>query len=245
MMNVPQPTLNPTLTERVEQLDWTVAQESLFEHGFAKLGPLLSPAECSYFRARYDDEVLYRSHIHMARYGFGKGEYKYFSYPLPDPLTTIRSASYTPLSMIANHWNERLSRDTRYPDSHDGYIAHCHEKGQKRPTPLILKYGAGDYNCLHQDLYGEEYFPFQMAVMLSKPEEEFTGGEFVLVENRPRMQSRPQVVSLKQGEAIVFAVNERPRLGSRGYHRTTLRHGVSEVTSGTRYMLGVIYHDAT
>lgn len=245
MMNALSPTPDIPLAERIYQLDWTAAQESLLERGFARLGPLLSAAECSYSRASYEEDKLYRSHIRMARYNFGKGEYKYFRYPLPDLLSTLRSASYTPLSMIANIWNERLSRDTRYPEAHADYIAHCHAKGQRRPTPLILRYGAGDYNCLHQDLYGQEYFPFQMAIMLSKPGEEFTGGEFVLVENRPRLQSRPQVISPKQGEAIVFAVNERPRPGSRGYHRTTLRHGVSEIASGSRHMLGIIYHDAT
>ncbi|WP_417465242.1 2OG-Fe(II) oxygenase [Kordiimonas sp.] len=245
MMNAPAHDFTMPLKERTTVLDWAKAEESLLERGFAKLGPLLSPAECAYFRARYEDEALYRSHIHMARYSFGKGEYKYYRYPLPDPLATMREASFKPLSHIANRWNERLSRGTRYPQAHADYTARCHAKGQQRPTPLILKYEAGDYNCLHQDLYGEEYFPFQMAVLLSDPETEFTGGEFVLVENRPRMQSRPQVVSFKQGEAVVFAVNERPRLGSRGYHRTSLRHGVSEITSGMRYMLGVIYHDAT
>ncbi|WP_309545680.1 2OG-Fe(II) oxygenase [Asticcacaulis biprosthecium] len=180
----------------------------------------------------------------MARHGFGQGEYKYFAYPLPDVVSRLREALYPPLATIANRWNERMDVGVRYPERHGDYLAQCHAAGQARPTPLLLKYEAGDYNCLHQDLYGEMVFPLQVAVLLSQPEEEFTGGEFVLTEQRPRMQSRPQVVPLQKGDAVVFAVHNRPVQGSRGDYRVNMRHGVSRLRSGRRYAMGVIFHDA-
>lgn len=233
-----------SVADRLKATDWTRVQSELMNDGYSLLKGLLGEGECLDFRAAYDDETRYRKQVFMARHGYGEGDYRYFRYPLPDTLETLRRESFPPLARAANEWATRLGRDVCFPESHDAFRQRCNEKGQLRPTPLILKYGKGGYNRLHQDLYGEVYFPFQMAVLLSKPGEEFGGGEFVLVENRPRMQSRPRVVPLAQGDAVVFAVNERPQRGKTGYHKVSLRHGVADITHGNRYTLGVIYHDA-
>jgi hypothetical protein len=233
-----------SLAERLKATDWARVQSDLMEDGYSMLKGLLSADECHDFRAAYDDEARYRKQVIMARHGYGEGDYHYFRYPLPTTLATLRRESFPPLARAANEWAKRLGRDTRFPEDHDTFSALCHEKGQRRPTPLILRYGKGGYNRLHQDLYGEVYFPFQMAILLSEPGQEFDGGEFVLVENRPRMQSRPRVVPLTQGDAVIFAVNERPQMGKNGYHKVSLRHGVADITAGVRFTLGVIYHDA-
>ncbi|HAP12429.1 MAG TPA: proline hydroxylase, partial [Afipia sp.] len=196
------------------------------------------------FAGLYGEDGIFRSHIIMARHGFGRGEYKYFSYPLPDIISALRTALYPQLAPIANRWNESMGIDVRYPAEHADFITRCHKAGQTRPTPLLLQYNAGDYNCLHQDLYGEHVFPLQVAVLLSEPERDFTGGEFVLTEQRPRMQSRAAVVPLKQGDAVVFAVHHRPVQGTRGTYRVNLRHGVSQLRSGHRHTVGIIFHDA-
>ncbi len=212
--------------------------------GWAILPRLLAPETCATLAANYDDEVQFRSRIVMARHGFGRGEYRYYRYPLPDPVAGLRERLYAPLVPIANRWHERLGIATRFPDCHAEFLARCHGAGQPRPTPLLLRYGPGDYNCLHQDLYGEHVFPLQVAVLLSRPGEDFTGGEFALTEQRPRMQSRVEVVTLAQGDAVVFAVNHRPVAGSRGDYRVAMRHGVSTLRSGQRHTLGIIFHDA-
>ncbi|MBA2492663.1 MAG: 2OG-Fe(II) oxygenase [Gammaproteobacteria bacterium] len=206
---------------------------------------MLSRQECEALTALYSMEELFRSKVVMARHGFGRGEYKYFAYPLPDIVAGMRTSLYPYLALIANRWNDTMGIDIRYPEQHADFIARCHEAGQLKPTPLLLAYGADDYNCLHQDLYGEHVFPLQVAILLSAPERDFTGGEFVLTEQRPRMQSRPEVVPLRQGDAVVFAVNQRPVRGARGVYRVRLRHGVSRVRAGRRHTLGVIFHDAT
>jgi hypothetical protein len=193
----------------------------------------------------YDTDSLFRSHIQMARHGFGRGEYKYFSYPLPPMIESLRSRIYPHLAPVANRWNDLLDIPVQFPSEHAEFLARCHAAGQTRPTPLLLRYGPGDYNCLHQDVYGEHLFPLQVTVLLSSPADDFDGGEFVLVEQRPRMQSRPMVVPLRQGDAVIFAVNQRPVQGTRGAYRVTLRHGVSELHSGQRHTLGIIFHDAT
>src|SRR6201991_2704066 len=213
--------------------------------GWAVLPGLLDPEQCEDIAAGYDDDAQFRSRVVMARHGFGRGEYKYFSYPLPDPLGELRTAAYTHLVPIANRWNEAMGIDVRYPEKHGDFIERCHKAGQSRPTPLLLQYGAGDYNCLHQDLYGEHVFPIQVAFLLSEPERDFAGGEFVLTEQRPRMQSRPEVVPLRQGDAVAFAVHHRPVNGTRGAYRVNLRHGVSRLRSGHRHTVGVIFHDAS
>jgi hypothetical protein len=218
--------------------------DDLNARGNAVVPGLLRPAECSELIALYDREELFRSRVTMARHGFGRGEYQYFAYPLPPRIAALREEFYPRLAPIANEWNERLRAKVRYPDTLREYLARCHKAGQSRPTPLILKYGAGDYNCLHQDLYGEHVFPLQLTVLLSAEGADFEGGEFVLTEQRPRMQSRPEVVPLKQGDAVVFAVSHRPVNGTRGDYRVNLRHGVSRIRSGQRYTLGVIFHDA-
>ena len=229
------------LQHRIAALDFPGMAAALDERGCATTGPLLSPAECQALTARYDGEG-FRAHIIMARHGFGRGEYKYFAAPLPPEVTALRQGLYAGLAPVARAWSARLGGPD-YPPTHAEYIAACHLAGQTRPTPLLLRYGPGDYNCLHQDLYGEMHFPLQVAFLLTDPGE-FTGGEFVLTEQRPRMQSRAEVITLRQGEGVVFAVNERPVRGGRGDYRVKLRHGVSRLRSGTRHTLGVIFHDA-
>jgi hypothetical protein len=216
----------------------------LDERGFAQLPALLNAGECADLARLYDDPRLFRNRIVMSRHGFGRGEYQYFAYPLPARVAELRAKLYTRVAPLANRWQELMGRDARFPDTHEEFLARCHSGGQTRPTPLLLRYGAGDYNCLHQDLYGEHVFPLQMAVLLSRPGKDFTGGEFVLTEQRPRQQSRVEVVPLCQGDAVVFAVNERPVQGSRGHYRVKMRHGVSRVNSGQRHTLGIILHDA-
>ena len=232
------------INTRVEMLDWTSVSTHLDDHGWAMVEKLLTADECETIAGLYDDDGRFRSHVVMARHGFGRGEYKYFTYPLPDIVADLRRAIYPNLAPIANRWNESMGIDVRYPDAHADFIARCHKAGQTRPTPLLLQYAAGDYNALHQDLYGEHVFPLQMTILLSEPEQDFTGGEFVLTEQRPRMQSRAEVVPLRQGDAVVFAVHHRPVHGTRGTYRVNLRHGVSRLRSGHRHTVGVIFHDA-
>ncbi|MDV6330304.1 2OG-Fe(II) oxygenase [Asticcacaulis sp. 201] len=218
-------------------------QADLDSYGYAILPGCVPPADCAGLAALYD-RPLFRSHIHMAPHGFGRGEYKYFSYPLPDPVAGLRDRLYPQLVPIANLWQARMGLETRFPPDHETFLARCHAAGQRRPTLLLLRYGPEDYNCLHQDLYGEHVFPLQAAVLLSRPQADFTGGEFVLTEQRPRMQSRAEVVPLQQGDAVVFAVHHRPVMGTRGSYRVNMRHGVSRVRSGQRHVLGIIFHDA-
>jgi uncharacterized protein len=232
------------IAARVDAIDWAEVAGELDAQGCAVLKELLSPDECRAIAALYPDDSKFRSRIVMGRHGFGRGEYKYFSYPLPDPIAALRPALYAQLSGVANRWNEAMGIDIRYPGDHDAFLKRCHEAGQTRPTPLLLQYEAGDYNCLHQDLYGEHVFPIQVAILLSEPGRDFEGGEFVLTEQRPRMQSRAEVVSLKQGDAVAFAVHHRPVQGTRGTYRVNLRHGVSRLRSGRRHTVGVIFHDA-
>jgi len=213
-------------------------------HGWAAFANLLTSIECDDIATMYADDRRFRNHIIMARHGFGRGEYKYFAYPLPEKIATLRTTLYKELAPIANRWNESMGIEVRYPDTHADYLARCHKAGQTRPTPLLLQYGEGDFNALHQDLYGEHVFPLQVAILLSEPERDFTGGEFVLVEQRPRMQSRAEVVPLHRGDGVVFAVNNRPVQGTRGVYRVNMRHGVSRLQSGHRHTLGVIFHDA-
>ncbi|MBB4019333.1 hypothetical protein GGR16_004384 [Chelatococcus caeni] len=234
-----------TAADRVARYGWPDLTQELDGFGCAVLPGLLSADECTGIAALYDEEAWFRSHIHMARHGFGRGEYKYFRYPLPDLIAALRTALYPPLAEIANRWNVRLGVDVVYPRNHADFLAQCHAAGQGRPTPLLLRYGPGDYNCLHQDLYGALAFPLQVAVLLSQPGEDFTGGEFVLTEQRPRMQSRAEVVPLRRGDAVIFAVHNRPVDGAKGAYRVNLRHGVSRVRAGRRHTLGVIFHDAT
>jgi uncharacterized protein len=229
---------------RVEALDWKSITQSLDEQGSAVLSKVLSPVECRALSALYPDDHLFRSRVVMAKHGFGWGEYKYFKYPLPEVLQELRESLYSRLFPVANRWNDAMGIEVRYPEMHADFLERCHEAGQNRPTPLLLEYGAGDYNCLHQDLYGEHVFPIQVAILLSEPERDFTGGEFVLTEQRPRMQSRPEVVPLRQGDGVAFAVHHRPVQGSRGTYRVNLRHGVSRVRSGQRHTAGIIFHDA-
>jgi hypothetical protein len=224
--------------------DWNRISTELDATGWSILPTALKPAECDALAALYDNGDSFRSTVVMARHGFGRGEYKYFSYPLPSLISNLRDSLYAPLSAVANRWNERMGIDVRFPADHASFIARCHAAGQTRPTPLLLKYGEGDFNALHQDLYGEHVFPIQIAFLLSEPGEDFTGGEFVLTEQRPRMQTRAQVVPLRKGDAVAFAVRHRPQQGSRGDYRVTMRHGVSTVRSGRRYTMGVIFHDA-
>jgi hypothetical protein len=228
----------------LETIDWQRVSDDLDARGCAVIENLLTPQQCVDLAALYPDDARFRSRIVMARHGFGRGEYKYFSYPLPDPIADLRPALYPPLSQIANRWNATMGIDVRYPATHDDFLARCHEAGQTRPTPLLLQYVTDDYNCLHQDLYGEHVFPLQVAVLLSEPGRDFTGGEFVLTEQRPRMQSRAEVVPLTQGDAVVFAVHHRPVRGTRGSYRVNLRHGVSRLRSGRRHTVGIIFHDA-
>jgi hypothetical protein len=226
-------------------IDWRVVAEALDAEGYALLPGLLDATACAALAQRYTDDALFRSRVVMARHGYGRGEYRYFAYPLPEPIAGLREALYPPLAGIANHWNESLTIALRHPPSHREYLERCHAAGQARPTPLLLQYGPGDYNCLHQDLYGEQVFPLQVAILLSQPGRDFSGGEFVLTEQRPRMQSRAMVVPLTQGDAVIFPVRQRPVLGSGGrVHRVNLRHGVSRVTEGRRHVAGIIFHDA-
>jgi len=229
---------------RVRGQDWSQVAAGLDADGCSVLPGLLMHDECDEVAGLYEDEQSFRSRVVMARHGYGKGEYKYFRYPLPEIVSRLRTTAWPELAPIANLWNEEMGVDVRYPKTHAEFIERCHDAGQSRPTPLILSYGAGDYNCLHQDLYGEHVFPLQLAVLLSEPGKDFTGGEFVLTEQRPRMQSRPQVVPLGKGDAVIFAVHRRPVQGTRGYYRVNMRHGVSRIVSGHRRTLGIIFHDA-
>ncbi len=233
----------PSLETRVAAVDWTTIGPALDRDGSATTGPLLTAAECGHLARLYDDEAQFRSRVVMARHGFGSGEYQYFANPLPEPVASLRQALYPKLAATANLWQERLG-GAPYPTKLGTYLDRCHAAGQTRPTPLLLKYQAGDYNCLHQDLYGDLFFPLQIAILLSRPGDDFTGGEFMLTEQRPRMQSRGTVVSLRQGEGVIFAVNQRPVVGTRGAYRVIMRHGVSRVLSGNRFTLGIIFHDA-
>jgi len=224
--------------------EWALLEQQLDQDGCAVLRSLLRPETCDDISALYAQSEPFRSQVIMARHGFGRGEYKYFSYPLPDLVARLRSELYPRLVPIANRWHQQMGLPSRFPDTHQDFLERCHAAGQTRPTPLLLQYGPQDYNCLHQDLYGEHVFPLQVAILLSEPDEDFTGGEFVLTEQRPRMQSRPHVVGLKKGDALIFAVNQRPVKGLRGYYRVTMRHGVSRLHSGKRHTLGIIFHDA-
>jgi hypothetical protein len=230
--------------ERAGKLDEAVVAASLDAEGYAVLPALLAPHACAALAASYDDAERFRSRIVMARHGFGRGEYKYFAHPLPQPVTRLRGALYPALAVIANRWNAKMGIDQNFPDQHAAFLERCHRAGQTKPTPLLLRYGEGDYNCLHQDIYGEQVFPLQVAILLSVPGVDFTGGEFVLTEQRPRMQSRAAVVPLGQGDGVIFPVRYRPVEGTRGSYRVMLRHGVSRVRSGHRLTLGIIFHDA-
>jgi hypothetical protein len=232
------------LATDVAALDWAGIAAQLDAYGCATTGPLLTPAQCVAFAETYPSEAPFRSRIVMARHGFGRGEYKYFAYPLPDLVAELRTALYPPLADIANRWNGTMGIDVTYPSDHASYLARCRKAGQAKPTPLLLQYGPGDYNCLHQDLYGENVFPLQVAFLLSRPGKDFTGGEFVLTEQRPRMQSRAEIVPLVQGKGVIFPVHHRPVQGTRGSYRVNMRHGVSRLRSGHRHTLGIIFHDA-
>ncbi len=231
--------------ERTDTYDWSAIGAELSGHGCAVLPKLLSAAECKDIAALYPRGEHFRSTVVMARHGFGKGEYRYFKYPLPDLVGELRAALYARIATIANEWNARMNVEARYPAAHGDYLKVCHKAGQTRPTPLLLRYGPGDFNCLHQDLYGELAFPLQATVLLSEPGKDFTGGEFVLTEQHPRMQSRVEVVPLQHGDAVIFAVHNRPVQGTKGAYRVNLRHGVSRLRSGRRHTLGIIFHDAT
>ncbi len=236
--------IRPAAEVRVASYDWQAMAEELDNYGCAVMPKLLSAEECRTLAALYPDESHFRSHVHMARHGFGKGEYRYFKYPLPGLLGGLRTALYPRLAKIANQWSERMEVDGRYPENHEAFLKQCHNAGQTRPTPLLLQYIPGDFNCLHQDLYGDLAFPIQVVILLSEPGKDFTGGEFVLTEQRPRMQSRAEVVTLRQGDAAAFAVHNRPVRGSKGDYRVNLRHGVSRLRSGSRHTVGIIFHDA-
>ncbi|MCC6469535.1 MAG: 2OG-Fe(II) oxygenase [Alphaproteobacteria bacterium] len=232
------------IARRIAEVDWLTVAAELDERGFARVPELLAPAQCKALAGLYEDGKNFRSKVIMARHGFGRGEYQYFADPLPTPVAGLRRELYPLLAPVADRWSEHLRSEQRFPPTLDAYLAQCHGAGQKRPTPLLLKYGAGDYNCLHQDLYGDLVFPLQLTILLSDPERDFTGGEFLLVEQRPRRQSRGEAIRLGQGEAVVFAVRDRPVAGARGYYRATMRHGVSTVRQGSRFTLGIIFHDA-
>jgi len=230
--------------ERLGALDWPTIERELDAYGCAIAPKLISPEACRELAALYPDDARFRSRIVMAAHGFGRGEYKYFADPLPELIIALRRGLYPRLAPIADRWNEAMGVSVRYPAEHEAFLKRCHQAGQKRPTPLLLRYGPGDYNCLHQDVYGEHLFPLQIAILLSEPGRDFTGGEFVLTEQRPRMQSRAEVAPLTQGDGVIFAVRERPVQGKRGTYRVNLRHGVSRIRSGERFTLGVIFHDA-
>jgi hypothetical protein len=233
------------LEARANACDWERVGKELDQVGNAVLPTLLSADECDALAELYPEEEPFRSRIVMARHGFGRGEYKYFRYPLPEPVASLRTALYPHLAPIATRWNDALGLGVRYPATHEEFLARCHAAGQSRPTPLLLRYGAGDYNCLHQDVYGEHVFPLQVAILLSEPGRDFTGGEFVMTEQRPRMQSRAEVVPLRKGDGVVFTVRNRPVQGTRGVYRVNLRHGVSRIRSGVRHAVGIIFHDAS
>ena len=232
------------INARVDAVDWASVSTHLDGCGWAMLKTLLTADECESIAGLYEDDRRFRSRVVMASHGFGRGEYKYFAYPLPDTVATLRAALYPRLAPIANRWNESMGIDVRFPDGLAEFIRRCHKAGQTRPTPLLLQYGAGDFNALHQDVYGEHVFPLQTTILLSEPEKDFTGGEFVLTEQRPRMQSRAEVVPLRRGDAVVFAVRDRPVRGTRGTYRVRMRHGMSRLRSGHRHTVGVIFHDA-
>lgn len=241
----PQPAMSVEIAARLQALDWPQISSRLDAVGNAVIPGLLAPAQCLELAGMYDDRQRFRSRVMMGRHGYGRGEYQYFAYPLPGLVAGLRAAAYPHLAPIANRWNEAMRLADRYPPDHAAFIVRCHAAGQARPTPLLLRYGAGDYNCLHQDLYGALAFPLQMAVLLSAPGTDFTGGEFVMTEQRPRMQSRVEVLDLRQGDAVIFAVHHRPVQGARGTYRVLMRHGVSTLRTGQRQTLGVIFHDAT
>jgi uncharacterized protein len=241
--NVPLQRSIQSEEDRISRHDWQRIDSELSSYGCAVLQKFLTPKESQLIAALYSEEKHFRSHIIMARHGFGKGEYRYFKYPLPKLIAGLRSTLYSRLAPIANQWNERLGEETRFPAEHADFLKRCHDRGQLRPTPLLLQYVPGDYNCLHQDLYGELAFPIQVAILLSEPGKDFTGGEFILAEQRPRMQTRAEVVPVAQGDAVAFAVHHRPVQGTRGTYRVNLRHGVSRVRSGRRYTVGIIFHD--
>ena len=230
---------------QIDHMDWGRIAGDLDAQGWAVAKALLGAEVCAGLSMLYEEDGRFRGTVTMARHGFGRGEYRYFAYPLPGIVADLRTQFYARLAPIANCWNRTMGIDTAFPDNHADFLARCHAAGQARPTPLILRYGPGDYNCLHQDLYGEHVFPLQAAILLDRPEKDFTGGEFLLTEQRPRMQSRGSVVPLRQGDAVIFAVNQRPVQGSRGPYRVTMRHGVSALRSGRRHTLGIILHDAT
>jgi hypothetical protein len=232
------------ITERIEKLDWKQAQQDLDAQGNALLERVLSRQQCESLATLYTNEAMFRCHIVMERHGFGRGQYKYFRYPLPDLVAELRTSLYPKLVPVANRWNEAMGIHVTYPMDHSGFLERCHRSGQTKPTPLLLKYGPGDYNCLHQDLYGDNVFPLQLAFLLSEPGHDFEGGEFVMTEQRPRMQSRAMVIPLRQGDAVAFALHNRPVRGTRGTYRVNLRHGVSRIRSGRRHTLGIIFHDA-
>ncbi len=234
----------PAVADRVATLDWAGIGAALDQRGCATTGPLLTAAECDALVEGYDADDGFRSRVVMARHGYGQGEYKYYGYPLPELVAGLRTALYPALAVVASRWAAALGLDAGFPAGHAEFLARCHAAGQPRPTPLLLRYGPGDYNCLHQDLYGELHFPLQAAFLLSRPGADFSGGEFVLTEQRPRMQSRAEVVGLRQGEAVIFAVNQRPVTGTRGVYRVAMRHGVSRLHTGHRHTLGIIFHDA-
>jgi hypothetical protein len=238
------PAAGEDIETRVAGYDWAALSDEVSAFGCAVIPKLLWPAECRQIAGLYPEEAHFRSHIHMARHGFGKGEYRYFKYPLPDLVGGVRTALYPRLATVANEWNDRMGVDERYARDHATFLKSCHDAGQTRPTPLLLQYVPGDFNCLHQDLYGDLAFPLQVAILLSVPGEDFTGGEFVLTEQRPRMQSRAEVVPLLQGDAVAFAVHNRPVKGSKATYRVNLRHGVSRLKSGMRHTVGIIFHDA-
>ena len=233
-----------TVSSSIEAQDWRRVEAELDETGAALVPGLIDPNACGRLQSLYGNDSAFRSKVVMARHGFGRGEYRYFSYPLPRIVEDLRTALYPRLAPIANRWETMLGREPRFPATHAAWLETCHAAGQVRPTPLLLRYGEGDYNCLHQDLYGAEVFPLQVAILLSAPGSDFTGGEFVMTEQRPRMQSRAEVAPLVQGAGVIFAVNERPVRGARGVYRVKMRHGVSRIRSGSRFTLGVIFHDA-
>ena len=236
--------MHEAIAERLSNVAWERVESDLDEYGGTVLERLLSSEECEAVAGMYPDDAVFRSRVVMARHGFGRGEYKYFRYPLPQIIAEMRTHLYPRLAPIANRWNEALRIDVRYPATHEEFLERCHNAGQRRPTPLLLEYGECDYNCLHQDLYGEHVFPIQVAILLSEPGRDFAGGDFVLTEQRPRMQSRAEVVPLRQGDAVAFAVHHRPVQGTRGTYRVNLRHGVSRIRHGHRRTLGIIFHDA-